>query len=149
MTRRLKDERLDLGIAAHHAVERHGVGRREAVSQRYEVSVMPLGLRGAIATRGFLAPRRDVGSRRVDAHGLAHAALEKLEGERPDAGSDVEQAVARPPAAVTPSRRRLVVAAGPRLRYWSRSRRARRAVNFPSIVAQVPEQQELMTQRPA
>jgi putative ABC transport system permease protein len=72
--RRLGEKRLDIRVAAHHPVERHGLGPPEARRDGHEVAVDPLHLIAAIAPRGLFSSRLDAGRRGVDTHGPPRAA---------------------------------------------------------------------------
>jgi hypothetical protein len=85
---------LEPRITANDTVERHDVGRRQAVGERDEVALYPLDAVAAITSGGLLTPYRHVRRRGVDRDRPPHAALEELERQWPHARADVEERLA-------------------------------------------------------
>jgi hypothetical protein len=88
-----QQQRLQLGIAAKHAIKRDEIRRRDRRGEGEEVAVQELHPLGVAPAIGFVLACPNVRAGGLDVHGGADPAGQKLVVQHPDASADVEERV--------------------------------------------------------
>jgi hypothetical protein len=88
---RERDQRLELRITAHDAVQGHDLGRLEFRSKAHEVAVAELYTSPVTAARGLLFGRGDIGRCRFDMDSASDTAPQQFMVKDADASSDIEE----------------------------------------------------------